>query len=234
MVYVGESGTFTCNIGSTLYPAWQISDIIIFPEHNGHNGGGIYIPALNMSAADRSSTLTIEGTIDNNNTEIKCVAYMDCCTVDFSTNASIFTFIVYGELQIWWVTNSYSHLHLLILQVMQRLHMRFLPPPLLSKGAPSPPTDIELTPTLGTLLVSWLEPFSPLSAPSYQLEILYDNGTIVQVDTNSTFLLLTAQQLSCTPMQIRVFASNQVGRSNSSGVIDAFLISSEGNDGLIH
>lgn len=100
MVYVGESGRFTCNTGSTLYPVWQIGGKIIFPEHSTHNESGIYIPMLNMTAADHSSTLVIEGSIDNNNTIVKCAVYTMCCNVDFSMRAYTFTLMVYGELQI--------------------------------------------------------------------------------------------------------------------------------------
>lgn len=93
-VYVGEAGRFTCTTG-IAYPAWQVNSITVFPQHDGLNTSGIYIPRIDETAASHSSTLTIEGSIGNNNTLIRCVNYTQCCTVGFSYTG--FTFRVYGK-----------------------------------------------------------------------------------------------------------------------------------------
>lgn len=95
-MYVGETGRFTCNTGSE-YPAWQVDTTVVLPEHSGLNVNGTYIPpGINGTADDHFSTLTIEGSIQNNNTRIKCVNYPECCTVNFVWYSGV-TFRVYGK-----------------------------------------------------------------------------------------------------------------------------------------
>lgn len=100
-VYIGESGTFTCNAGPNLYPAWQVDSSVSFPQHDvlDEPSKGVYATQLNSTAANRSSTLTIEGRLDTNNTVIKCTFYEHCCTVNFDMNTLHIIFVVYGELK---------------------------------------------------------------------------------------------------------------------------------------
>lgn len=101
----------------------------------------------------------------------------------------------------------------------------------MSIDIPSAPANVEFLPSnsLDTLLISWSAPFSPLSVPlSYQLEISPDSGDPLDpMPTNSTSMLITLPQQSCSPIQIRAFAINAAGSGNSSATIDAFLLSCE-------
>lgn len=95
MVPIGYNGTFTCSTGSQ-FPAWQISTIAVFPMHSGSSQGGIYIAMLESTGDNHTSILTIEGSIENNNTAIQCLGYTKCCTVNFG-DADTLTFQVFGK-----------------------------------------------------------------------------------------------------------------------------------------
>ena len=96
-------------------------------------------------------------------------------------------------------------------------------------GPPLPPTDVAPHNFMESLLISWSAAFSPHSIPlTYQLELSTENGTnITIIPSNSTTLDLTPHAPHCTPLQIRVFAINAAGRSNSSQAVEAFVFSGE-------
>lgn len=90
VVPIGQKGTFTCitNVG---YPAWQLGSLLVYPQHNGYNEDGIVIPGLASPEEDgnHTSTITIEGSSENNNTIVKCESYTTCCTVIFNDGYTV-------------------------------------------------------------------------------------------------------------------------------------------------
>ena len=86
VIPIGQNGMFTCTTTNVSYPAWQLrNSLSVYPEHRGHDKNGISIPLLHLPNEDGTitSTATIEGRSELNNTIIKCVSYTSCCIAEF-------------------------------------------------------------------------------------------------------------------------------------------------------
>ena len=102
MIPIGQSETITCTATNVSFPAWQLrNSLSVYPEHSGHNEDGIFIPVLDLPNEDGTitSTVTITGRSELNNTIVKCGFYTSCCTVEFDDGFN-YTVRVLGQSEI--------------------------------------------------------------------------------------------------------------------------------------
>ena len=102
IVPLGHNTTYTCTLLQDVngMPAWLLDpeeedSILITPsQSSAYARNGRYVPRLEDGG--RSTTLTITGTLSNNNTRIQCAQYLR--GIRFGHTTEVFVFQVYGKI----------------------------------------------------------------------------------------------------------------------------------------
>ena len=94
-VPLGHNTTYTCTLLQDGMPVWSLQpgDVIITPRSAGYGEDGKYVPRI--GEGEKSSTLTITGTLGNNNTRVQCVQHLG--GIQFGNTTEVFVFQVYGK-----------------------------------------------------------------------------------------------------------------------------------------
>ena len=110
-VPLGHNTTYTCTLLQELdgMPVWILEQegevpLLITPQSSSvYAQNGRYVPRLEDRA--KSTTLTITGTLNNNNTRIQCAQHLG--GIRFGNTTEVFVFEVYGKACKFAVHNYY-------------------------------------------------------------------------------------------------------------------------------
>ena len=95
VVPIGQVGIFTCTTYCT-YLGWRIGDATSFPHLSAVAQPNYNITMLASIGSSSSATLTIYGTVENNDTLISCTGQDTCCFAEFALG-EMRTYYVYGK-----------------------------------------------------------------------------------------------------------------------------------------